>query len=512
MPFADTVLEVPMPSTRPVPAAILAALVGVASLTVARAEPWTIGAPLLSEGRGDKPVQSDGATFVNHGLVGVGRQPPGQTDFLGDTLGSISGMAIRDWRRDGEGYRGTLYTLPDRGRNAPEDDLFSDYQGRLIGFDLAFVPNTSLTFTPTGKGIALTDLAGQPTTGADPGHGVVTQGGHALPSPATGQLGAGHVSLDAEAVAFRPDGSFYVGDEYAAAIYLFGPDGRMQGMIGPEPALAPMTGGKLDFNSSKAPDTGRRNNQGMEAVALTPDGKTLVAVLQSATLQDSSASKDQVNRANTRILVYDVLASPLPGEPKAVHALTLPTFASKGDGTIDRTAAQSEVVALDDHRFLVLARDGIGRGCDCKGREIVKAVLLVDTAGATNLAGTDYARTTKPIAPAEGDRNVLDPAIKPASSRLLVNLLNPDDLGRFGLNIRNEALDANTLSEKWEAMALVPALDPKAPDDVFLFIGNDNDFEAKSGVMQGKPYQGKIDNDNVLLAYRLTLPGIEKRD
>ena len=33
----------------------------------------------------------------------------------------------------------------------------------------------------------------------------------------------------------------------------------------------------------KDPDTGRQNNQGLEGMAMTPDGKFLIAVLQSAT-------------------------------------------------------------------------------------------------------------------------------------------------------------------------------------------------------------------------------------
>jgi hypothetical protein len=34
-----------------------------------------------------------------------------------------------------------------------------------------------------------------------------------------------------------------------------------------------------------------------------------------------------------------------------------------------------------------------------------------------------------------------------------------------------------TLSEKIEAMALAPVLEEGAPQDFFLFVGNDNDFQ-----------------------------------
>lgn len=467
--------------------------------------------PLIARGAGDAPVLSEGQAFQNLGLAGVARVPADALDFMGDTLGSMSGMAIAPgtWRKDGDTYRATLYSLPDRGRNSPDEGEYVDYASRLIAFDLAFVPGQAFTLTPTGGGIALKDFEGRPTTGADPADGTLVEAGHTLPAPKAGALGAGKVSIDAEALAMRPDGRFYVSDEYGPGIYLFGPDGRMTGAIDPSPALAPRTDGALNFNSTKAPDTGRRNNQGLEALAVTPDGRKLVAVLQSATIQDSSASKEQTNRANTRILIYDISADPTPKAPVAVHALTLPVYASKGDGKIDRTAAQSEMVALDDHRFLILARDSNGLGSK-PGPEVFKAVLLVDVSGATNLAGTDYETTTRPIAPAQDGRNMLDPAIRPATARVLVNLLNPDDLGKFGLNIHNETPDANTLSEKWEAMALVPALDPQAPDTFFLFVGNDNDFITRHGVMQGKPYADKLDNATTVLAYRLRLSGVTR--
>lgn len=466
--------------------------------------------PLIARGAGDPPVMSQGQAFQNLGLAGVARVPADVLDFMGDTLGSMSGMALApgSWRKEGDTYRATLYSLPDRGRNSPDEGEYADYANRLIAFDLAFVPGRAFTLTPTGGGIALKDFEGRPTTGADPADGTTVQAGHTLPAPKAGELGAGKVSLDAEALAMRADGSFYVSDEYTPGIFLFGPDGRMKGAIDPGPALAPMTGGALNFKSTQAPDTGRRNNQGLEALAVTPDGRKLVAVLQSATVQDSSASKDQTSRANTRIFVYDIASDPTPKAPVAVYALTLPVFASKGDGKIDRTAAQSEMVALDDHRFLILSRDGNGLGSK-PGPEVFKAVLLADVGGATNLAGTDYVTSTRPIAPAQDGRNVLDPAIRPATASVLVNLLNPDDLGKFGLNIHNETPDENTLSEKWEAMALVPALDPQAPDTFFLLVGNDNDFLTRHGVMQGKPYADKVDNATTVLAYRLRLPGVK---
>jgi hypothetical protein len=91
-------------------------------------------------------------------------------------------------------------------------------------------------------------------------------------------------------------------------------------------------------------------------------------------------------------------------------------------------------------------------------------------------------------------------------------LINQAQLTRFGLDVeappKNQAL---TLSEKWEAMDLVSALDPQQPDDYFLFVGNDNDFIARHCVMQGATRDSEFDNDNKLLVYRLRLPCTQKR-
>ncbi|MDA4635776.1 esterase-like activity of phytase family protein, partial [Escherichia coli] len=64
----------------------------------------------------------------------------------------------------------------------------------------------------------------------------------------------------------------------------------------------------------KDPDTGRQNNQGLEGMALTPDGKFLIAVLQSAARQDGGDSSS--TRQNTRALIYDAAD---PAHLKLVH-------------------------------------------------------------------------------------------------------------------------------------------------------------------------------------------------
>lgn len=490
----------------------LPVLISLAALAMASgAQAQTYTTKHWTDAPGDVAVTLNGQAFVNHGLVGAGRLSAATRDFAGDTLGSFSGMALRSWQKLPDGsYGGDVYTLPDRGPN----DVGSikgtaDYANRVHSLRLTLAKDGRLTITPTG-GFLLKDETGQNFTGKDPGAGVVTRGAIRYPSPASGE-GAGHISLDSEAIALLPDGSFYVSDEYAAGIYLFDKTGRQVGAIQTVPALLPMTAGALNFSAEKAPDSGRRNNQGLEALAITPDGKHLVAIAQSATVQDT-AGKDAATRANTRILVYDIAKTRTPAQPVAHYVLQLPTYRENGDGQpADTAAAQSEMVALSDTQFLVLSRDGNGRGKGTANAAVFKSVLLVDTTGATNLAGTPYEQGTQPIA----QNGALTAAITPVQQTELVNMLNPVQLARFRINLNVAPSTPDTLPEKLEAMIVAPALDPKAPNDVFLLVGSDNDFETKSGRLNGQDFDagltnangsGAGDNDSLILVYRLTLP------
>ncbi len=485
------------------------------------------GVPNTTTGTAPVNTTFQGQVFVNSGLVGAGRLSANTIDFNGDTLGSFSGMALdlTTWRRNGAGYTGTLYTLPDRGFNA--GGFFSNYQGRVHRFTMNFTPysgpnlpaattsQSQLTLTPAG-GILLNDFNNVATTGEDPAAGTIVQNGFTLPQVQAGFEGAGRVSLDAEAIAFRPDGTFYVGDEYTGGIYYFDATGRMAGFLPPVNAIQPISGGVVNYNSIAQPTTsGRRNNQGMEAVSLTPDGKRLFGVLQSATVQDSTSN--QQTRQHTRVLVYDVASNPFPSAPIGHYVLELPRFDRDGtNGSADRTAAQSEILALNNTQFLLLTRDGNGNGNGDSRPHVFKSVYLVDTTPGTNLAGTSFETSATPISPG----GVLAAGITPVANMQFVNMLNTTQLTRFGLNLDSNTADLArtndllTLSEKWEALGLAPVLEESAPQDFFLFVGNDNDFQSPTGTIQGdaehNAYNGveapNVQNDNLILVYRVTLP------
>jgi hypothetical protein len=479
--------------------------------------------PHVSNVDAPSSVTLDGVTFTNQGLFGAGRLPASTRDFLGDSLGSFSGLAIdpRSWRMMANGFSATLIALPDRGYNDPAAvPPFSDYAGRLLHFKMTFAPysganlpaatssQNQVVLNPDG-GVLLRDNQGRTFTGYDPGSNTTTLFGRAAPTPPAGVPGAGRIALDAESITFRSDRSFYIGDEYGASIYYFDPNGNLRGTVGIPEALIPRTAGTVNFNSVNPGNTGRRNNQGIEALGLTPDGNKLVAIMQSASVQDTNGANQQT-RNNTRILMYDVSQNATPNAPAASYVVQLPTFTAAGNGAAtNRTAAQSEMIAINGTQFLMLARDnGAGQGVAPGSPIVTKSIYLVDVSKATNIAGTAFETTPNGQVSPSG---VLNPAITPARSVELVNMLNTPQLARFGLNLNNGAPGQSaqtnlTISEKWEGMALVPTLQKGRPNDFYLFVSNDNDFVTTNGAMQGVPYNAGSDNDNMILVYQVTLP------
>lgn len=457
-----------------------------------------------------------GLTFTNRGLIGVGRISASQRDRLGETFGSLSGLAVepRTWRRNADGsYTGTLYTQPDRGYT--KSGVPGNYRPRRHRFTLTLKPDTNgsskqdqvtLTLNET---TLLTDPAGLPFTGLDP---TVSGGASLSDFPRLPQAYTSRLALDAEGLALLPDGSFFVSDEYGPYLYRFSAAGALLGAVRPPEALIPKRNAADSFSSDSAatgqpapsprePDAGRENSQGLEGLSVTSDGNTLYTLMQSATRQDGGAGGSSLRRY-ARLLEYDIRD---PAKPRLTgeYILPLPLYT---DGGAQQVASTGDLVALSGpgpgaKRFLVLARDGNGRGSDIT-KSLYRAVLVYDITTATNIAGGVYDNPNVPAAP----NGVLAAAITPATSAVVVDLNNKDQLDKFGLN--NSSNDnSDTLSEKWESLALVPALDASAPDDFYLLVGNDNDFSTTDGFQDGASYKAGQNIDTMVLAYRLTAPG-----
>jgi hypothetical protein len=447
--------------------------------------------------------------FTNEGLVGAARIASNARDDLGETLGGFgSGMALvpGSWRKQGDHYAARLAMLPDRGWNT---EGTNDYRAKLHFFDLELTPydgaaargQTGLTLTYR-QSLLLTDAAGVPTTGLDPDGVRPAAGGFPdLPIAANG-----HVTMDDESVALPGDGSIWVGDEYGAYIYHYDAKGKMIAAIRPPDAFIPMRAGHESFSANSPPQgqtydvgkpqSGRQDNQGFEGMSIAPDHKYLFAVTQSALMQDLDPKALKATRRYIRLLAYDISGA----KPLLVHeyVVALPLYS---DGKNPLVAAQSEMLAINDHQLLLLCRDSGGGYAGKRDASNFRKILLVDTNGASDVLGK-FDAVGEAVAPL----GVLRPEIVPAHSDAVLDMNDNHQLGRFGLH-NGPPNDPNDLYEKWESMALAPARDPRRPNDYFLFVGSDNDFITQDGMMAGKPYKDAsgANVDTLVLAYRVRL-------
>ena len=475
-------------------------------------------------------VTVNGTTFVNLGLQGVGRLPANSIDSdTGETLGSISDMQISEWRKNSDGsYSGTFNFLPDRGYNSGA--VYSNYAARLNNFDFTFTPYTSsaitgsqnqiaMTFTGSERftydhdansGTAAVYTTGLNTTGTGTlfGTTVPTASGNTTQSDGTVN---NRLTLDSEGLILDKRtgkvGAGWIGDEYGASVYHFNSAKQIDGQLILPAALIPRKpAGSTNFNG--IPDNGRRDNQGIEGIAQSPDGRRLFVLMQSATIQDSGSGNQ--GRSNTRLLVYDISSTDTPSDPIDQYVIRLPRVDTNDDLAVDRTAAQSAIISLNDQQLLILSRDGNGRGAS--GAPIFKSVLLADLSTATDIDGT-YDAEAAEVSPG----GTLSGLITPLNWTEALNLIGKLDLSvteveQFGLNLNAAPGDSSSICEKWEALSLVSANDLAFPNDYFLFVGNDNDFVTSSikyidaaGTVQTAV--GALENDTVVLAFRVRMTG-----
>jgi hypothetical protein len=476
---------------------------------------------LATGGARAQSVTFEGSKFVNQGLVGVARLPSNAVDMFGETIGGIGSamaMDLDSWHKERDGsYGGTLYMLPDKGWNTQGT---VDYRGRLHRFEVKLKPFYGASTSEQNQlsldyknSILFHEVGGTPTTGLD-----ATGVRKSLRFPDLPIASDGRITVDDEGVVHPGDGTVWVSDEYGAYVYHYTMGGTLLDVIRPPAAFIPMrkdaSGNLVENFSANSPPigqsyntgnpvSGRQNNQGFEGLAMSPDRKTLFVLLQSALMQDLNPNDIKHTRRNTRLLAYDLRH----GEPKLVgeYVVQLPLYQDQTTTTPSLLiAAQSELHALNDHQFLVLARDSsVGESYPATPGSVYRSIDLIDISKATNIAGTAHDTAATPIAP----NGVLDSAITPAAYMQFLNINDNAQLNRFGLH-NGAPNNSNDLYEKWESMAVVPVGDPKAPHDYFLFVGSDNDFITQDGHMAGKPYSDAsgYNIDTLVLVYRVTFP------
>jgi hypothetical protein len=249
-------------------------------------------------------------------------------------LATIDGVALT-----GGGYGSSLtpvpgskdefYGLTDRGPNVDGPDGVKVEP--LRNFDPAIGK-----FRFTGTKAVLENVIplragnGTPYSGlvngqANTGETIVDLNGNVLPSDPDG--------YDSEGLVAMRDGTFWVSDEYGPFITHFDRNGRQLGRLSPFDASLP------------AELANRVPNKGMEGLTVTPDGGTLVGIMQSA-LQQPDLSKKPANVAPLRIVTYNLRTH---GTHEYLYLL---------DDPKDNSGAVSEITALSDSTFLVDERDG----------------------------------------------------------------------------------------------------------------------------------------------------------
>ena len=264
--------------------------------------------------------------------------------------------------------------------------------------------------------------------------------------------------LDGEGLVALNDGTFWVSDEYGPHIVHFDANGVEIERINP------FSGDERAVKFLPAEFAKRRPNRGMEGLAITPDEKTLVGIMQSTMYNPSKAVKKlDITRIVTVNLETNEVAQYLYRQEKAQNA-------------------NSGIVALSNTEFAVIERDGKFLKDDPKA---MKRIYRIDLATATNLETVSISTQLK-----------------------------QDDT--LGLTIAGETLEQVVLNQGWEGLTahnIVP-VEKSLVVDLVAAVGykhdklegmwlindstmgflNDDDFAAWSekGVLKQK----YLDNDN----------------
>ena len=255
-----------------------------------------------------------------------------------------------------------------------------------------------------------------------------------------GAAGSFDSRLDPEGIRVAPDGTFYISDEYGPYIFQFNRQGQLLRRI-ELPSKFAIANPSDDPNDELLGNTaGRQANRGMEGLAISPDGSTLFGIMQNALLQDHGLnpppSTDRLG-LNNRILKVDLAT----GEThEYVYVLD----------AINRGQGVSEILAINDHEFLVVERDNRSNLQSPPQAPTRKTIYKIDLNGATDVSAI-----------ASLPAGALPVGITPVTKSLFINLLDAD----FNLS--------STIPEKIEGLSWGPDL----PDGRhLLYVISDNDL------------------------------------
>ena len=220
----------------------------------------------------------------------------------------------------------TFLALPDRGPNAAvyddKIDNTASYINRFHTISMRLQPNPvagglPFTLTPELRGTtllwSLTPLYYSNGYGLGVGSGVPPVNNflqHFLTGrsdnfdPNRNSGNPNNARFDTEGLRVSKDGlSVFISDEYGPYVYQFSrlTGLRLRSFRLPDTfyvdALAPVSGDEISGNTS-----GRVANKGMEGLAITPDGRTLVGIMQNSLAQDGGSKGTLL-----RIVTFNIL-------------------------------------------------------------------------------------------------------------------------------------------------------------------------------------------------------------
>lgn len=264
------------------------------------------------------------------------------------------------------GYGNRYVLLADRGPNklgyagSFDTDNTVSYKSRFQVFDINVVPSAGgYTVSPTFVTTSLLrNEAGQNFVG--------------LSNQITSPDPTANLRLDPESIRVAPDGTVYISDEYGPNVYHFDSNGNRIGVL-PVPAkfqvAFPMAVGNFELGSNSA---GRVPGKGMEGLAITPDGTHVLAAMQGPLIQDGSDGTRY-----TRMVYFDT-AHPNAAPKEFLYKLN-PDPNKPGQNASKDSVC--DVVAINDHEFLVDERDGAANQ--------VKHAYKIDITGAQDISNID---------------------------------------------------------------------------------------------------------------------------
>jgi hypothetical protein len=235
------------------------------------------------------------------------------------------------------GHPNEFFGLEDRGPNV-ESPLTTPTQTIDVLPKPSYDPSIARFSFEDGEAelvetIPLRDSSGHPFSGlvnslAPTGETIETLKGVTLAKDPDG--------YDPEGLVAMPDGSFWVSDEYGPFVTHFTAQGEETARLSPF---------KTGPEALPAELKNRVPNRGMEGLTLTPDGHTLVGMMQSslqqADLEGANAKKD----TPTRIVTYNLYT-----HQTHEYLFLLDEPATTG-------VANSEITALSNNTFLIDERD-----------------------------------------------------------------------------------------------------------------------------------------------------------